>query len=164
MPLFTNHHGMLPTPSMRLSDWNREQGCRRQQIEDADRSLAIPGPRLTRVAPHSTTATQAKELLRTHVVPYLKARFAPDTAKSTPLPSAIPALLTPWAAATTALVSALPTEALFPLVDMWRLAVLDPAAAAWLAAAPGGGPVEVFSRTARDTLAQPTQDKGATTC
>jgi hypothetical protein len=43
---------------------------------------------------------------------------------------------------------------------MWRLAVLDPAAAAWLAAAPGAGPVGVFSRTARDALAQPTQDKG----
>ncbi|KAJ7366713.1 PPPDE putative peptidase domain-containing protein [Mycena albidolilacea] len=111
-------------------------------------------------APHSTTTTQAKEVLRTQVVPYLKARFAPDAAKSTPLPSATPVLLTPWAAATTALVSALSTEALFPLVDMWRLAVLDPAAAAWLAAAPGAGPVGVFSRTARDALAQPTQDKG----
>jgi len=93
------------------------------------------------------------------VVPYLKARFA-DPAKSTPLPSATPALLTPWATATTALVSALPTEALFPIVDMWRLAVLDPAAASWLATTPDAGPVSVLVRTARDALAQSTQDKG----
>ncbi|KAJ7311561.1 hypothetical protein DFH08DRAFT_1045583 [Mycena albidolilacea] len=89
----------------------------------------------------------------------LKACFAPDTAKSTPLPSATPVLLTPWAAATTTLVSALPTEVLFPLVDMWRLIVLDPAAVAWLAAGPGSGPVGVFSHTACDALAatQPSQ-------
>ncbi|KAJ7134501.1 PPPDE putative peptidase domain-containing protein [Mycena epipterygia] len=113
-------------------------------------------------APPSPTTAQAKEVLHGQVVPYLKARFAPATngAKSTSLPSATTALLVPWAAATTTLAGALPTDALFPLVDMWRLAVLDPAAATWLAAAPGAGPVGVLARTARDALAQPTQDKG----
>ncbi|KAJ7935498.1 PPPDE putative peptidase domain-containing protein [Mycena leptocephala] len=107
--------------------------------------------------PPSPATAQAKEVLRTQVVPYLKARFAE---KATPLPSATSALLTSWAAATTTLVGALPTEALFPLVDMWRLAALDPAAATWLAAAPGAGPVGLLARTAREVLAQPTQDKG----
>ncbi|KAJ7254321.1 PPPDE putative peptidase domain-containing protein [Mycena haematopus] len=113
-------------------------------------------------APPSPTTTQAKEVLRVQVVPYLKARFAPaaDAAKSKPLPSATPVLLTPWAAATTALIGALPTEALFPLVDMWRLAALDPSAATWLAAAPGAGPIGILTRTARDALSHPTQDKG----
>jgi hypothetical protein len=43
---------------------------------------------------------------------------------------------------------------------MWRLAALDPAAATWLAGAPGAGPVGLLARTAREVLAQPTQDKG----
>ncbi|KAJ6557338.1 PPPDE putative peptidase domain-containing protein [Mycena vulgaris] len=113
-------------------------------------------------APSSPTTAQAKEVLRVQVVPYLKGRFAPvaDAAKSTPLPSATAALLAPWAAATATLAAALKPDALFPLVDMWRLAVLDPAAGSWLAAAQGGGPVGVLARIARDALAQPTQDKG----
>ncbi|KAJ6508961.1 PPPDE putative peptidase domain-containing protein [Mycena sanguinolenta] len=110
----------------------------------------------------SPTTTQAKEVIRTQVVPYLKARFAPaaDATKSTPLMSANPTLLTMWAVATTALVGALPTEALFPLADMWRLGALDPSAATWLAAAPGAGPVGVLTHTARNALSQATQDKG----
>lgn len=115
-------------------------------------------------APASPASAQAKEVLRAQVVPYLKARFvlAPTAngAKATPLPSATPALLVPWAAATTTLAGALQPDALFPLVDMWRLAVLDPAAAAWVAAAPGAGPVGLLARIARDALAQPAQDKG----
>ncbi|KAJ7147552.1 PPPDE putative peptidase domain-containing protein [Mycena crocata] len=113
-------------------------------------------------APPSPTITQAKDVLRTLVVPYLKARFptGPDVSKSTPLQSATPGLLTSWTAATVALTGALPAESLFPLVDLWRLAVLDPAAAVWLASASGAGPVGVLARIARDALAQPTQDKG----
>ncbi|KAJ7175718.1 DUF862-domain-containing protein [Mycena filopes] len=110
-------------------------------------------------APTSSTILPAKELLRTQVVPYLKGRFAPAEAASQ-LPSATPMLLISWASATTKLVDALSTESLFPLVDMWRLAALDPAAATWLAAAPGAGPVGVFARTARDALDQATQGKG----
>ncbi|KAJ7043961.1 PPPDE putative peptidase domain-containing protein [Mycena alexandri] len=114
--------------------------------------------------PSPSTTVPAKELLRTQVIPYLKGRFAPvDPApgsKASPLPSATPMLLTSWASATTALLGALSTESLFPLVDMWRLALLDPAAATWLAAAPGAGPIGVLARIARDALAQSTQDKG----
>ncbi|KAJ7314342.1 Alpha/Beta hydrolase protein [Mycena albidolilacea] len=43
MPLFTNHHAVLSTPATRLSDCKGDQGRRRQRIEDADRSFAIPG-------------------------------------------------------------------------------------------------------------------------
>ncbi|KAJ7758548.1 PPPDE putative peptidase domain-containing protein [Mycena maculata] len=115
-------------------------------------------------APASPASAQAKEVLRAQVVPYLKARFAPapvaNGTKSTSLPSATPTLLVPWAAATTTLASTLQPDALFPLVDMWRLAVLDPAAATWLAAAPSAGPVGVLACIARDALSQATQDKG----
>ncbi|KAJ7212262.1 PPPDE putative peptidase domain-containing protein [Mycena pura] len=112
-------------------------------------------------APPTPSTAQAKEVLRSQVVPYLKARFVPSTpGTKTPPSSATTALLTPWAAATTALVGTLPTEALFPLVDMWRLAILDPATAAWLAATPGAGPVGVLAQKARLVLAQSAQDKG----
>ncbi|KAJ7644245.1 PPPDE putative peptidase domain-containing protein [Roridomyces roridus] len=105
----------------------------------------------------SSSSSQAKEILRAQVVPYLKSRFASETK---PLPSASPALLASWSAATNTLAGSLKPESLFPLVDMWRLAALDPAVTAWLAITPAAGPVGLFARTARDALAQPTQDKG----
>ncbi|KAK7002115.1 PPPDE putative peptidase domain-containing protein [Favolaschia claudopus] len=113
-------------------------------------------------APPSPATTQAKEILTSHVLPYLKARFAPaaGAGKPAPLPSASTLLLTQWTAATSTLVGALPTETLFPLVDMWRLAALDPVAASWLVSTPNAGPVGVLAGRARDALAQSTQDKG----
>ncbi|KAF7341449.1 hypothetical protein MVEN_01882100 [Mycena venus] len=111
--------------------------------------------------PPSTSISQAKEVLHAQVAPYLKARFAPaDPANPAPQPSATTALLTPWVAATTVLAEVLPIDALFPLVDIWRLAVLDPDAAAWLASSPGATQVGVLVRMARDALAEPTQNKG----
>ncbi|KAF7359750.1 PPPDE peptidase domain-containing protein 2 [Mycena venus] len=112
-------------------------------------------------APPSPTITEAKEVLHAQVAPYLKARFAPaDPAKSSPQPSAAAALLAPWAAATTVLVEVLPVDTLFPLVDIWRLAVLDPGTATWLASSPGVAPLGIIVRIARNALAEPTQDKG----
>ena len=83
----------------------------------------------------SQSKEQTKVVLSRTVLPYLKARFpSPPPIDAKALPSATPAILTSWTQATSALALALPVESLFPLVDMWRLAFLDPAVGSWLAA------------------------------
>ncbi|KAF7299157.1 hypothetical protein MIND_00864300 [Mycena indigotica] len=110
-------------------------------------------------APQSPHSTQAKEILRSQVVPFLKSKFGPDKPKAPP-PTNV-AFLTAWGAVTMTLVGALPKESLFPLVDMWRLAVLDPATATWLAGSPGAGPVGSIIKLAQETLESGAEDKGA---
>ncbi|KAG9005426.1 hypothetical protein FRB94_010905 [Tulasnella sp. JGI-2019a] len=70
------------------------------------------------------------------ILPFLKARFplasaiGKDKAHSTPpLP---PSLLQSFAKVTIALLDNLPPAELFPLVDLWRVAVLDDRIASWL--------------------------------
>lgn len=74
-----------------------------------------------------------KATLTQSVLPYLKSRFTP-TNKSSPLPSATFGTLSSWSAITGTLGNALRPTELFPLVDMWRLAFLDPAVGTWCAA------------------------------
>ncbi|KAG6834077.1 hypothetical protein H0H93_012113, partial [Arthromyces matolae] len=105
--------------------------------------------------PTSTTPTpsQVKQSLTTVVAPYLKSRFSsPPPSKP---PSATPAVLASWSQATTALSSILPAESLFPLVDLWRLALLDPAVGSWAATAPApSNPITIFINKATTTLQQ----------
>ncbi|KAI0688955.1 PPPDE putative peptidase domain-containing protein [Earliella scabrosa] len=87
-------------------------------------------------AANSRALQPAKQTLSTLVVPYLKSRFpdkiASAVATKKPTIPATPQMLTSWAAATASLVGSLPPSQLFPLVDMWRLAMLDEAVANWL--------------------------------
>lgn len=78
---------------------------------------------------------EINETLSQTVLPYLKSRFALAD-KSSPLPSASTNLLTTWASVTGTIADALPLAELFPLVDMWRLTFLDPAAGTWCSAIP----------------------------
>ena len=74
---------------------------------------------------------QVTQALGTMLI-YLKQR-APNGATSHV--TAQPAALTAWTSATSTLTSILPAEALFPLADLWRLVILDPAAGTWCASA-----------------------------
>ncbi|TFK39368.1 DUF862-domain-containing protein [Crucibulum laeve] len=110
-------------------------------------------------APWPSTQTQSqvqvKTALTSTVAPYLKARFA--TTPPTPLPSATPAILSTWAQATAALTLALPIESLFPLADMWRLALLDPAVGTWSAASPPSDPIALLLPKAVTALQNPSK-------
>ncbi|KAF8221391.1 DUF862-domain-containing protein [Tricholoma matsutake] len=97
--------------------------------------------------PSSTinSKAQVKQVLSGTVIPYLRARFALVTPQKQ-LPSATPAILTPWAQVTSVLTAALPPASLFPLVDLWRLALLDPAVGMWISSSSpsSSDPVKVF--------------------
>lgn len=77
----------------------------------------------------SQSQSQIKQTLSQAVLPYLKMNSPLSKSKS----RATPGLLVPWARVTTTLVDALQLSELFPLVDMWRLALLDPSASSWCA-------------------------------
>ncbi|KAH7913980.1 PPPDE putative peptidase domain-containing protein [Hygrophoropsis aurantiaca] len=72
----------------------------------------------------SLAKAETKQVLLQAVLPYFKARFA------TP-PRTVKAPLDRWTAVTSVLTSNLSTSELFPLVDLWRLALLDETASAW---------------------------------
>ena len=75
--------------------------------------------------------------LSKEVIPALKVRFSSNlTAKAGPSPSAT--ALTKWAGATRTLTTSLPAAQLFPLVDLWRLAITDSAVGSFCASAAGG--------------------------
>ena len=83
----------------------------------------------------------------------MKARFT--AASSTKLPSATPAILTSWSQVTSVISSALPVASLFPLFDLWRLALLDPAVGPWAASAlVASSPLSLFIDKATTTLQQ----------
>jgi hypothetical protein len=82
---------------------------------------------------------QVKQVLSGAVIPYLKSRFT-SVNQQKALPSASPAILTPWAQATSVLTAKLPPASLFPLVDLWRLALLDPAVGIWISSSSPSSP------------------------
>ncbi|KAF8073406.1 PPPDE putative peptidase domain-containing protein [Lyophyllum atratum] len=102
------------------------------------------------------TPAQVKQTLTETVAPYLKARFSKSPTTTSPkLPSATPALLTSWSQATSALTTALPTPSLFPLVDLWRLALLDPSVGNWSAPSSPSDPIHLFIDKATAALRDP---------
>jgi len=102
--------------------------------------------------------SQIKQTLSQAVLPYLKSKFAPANSK-TPLSSAAkasPGLLVPWARVTATLTDALSLAELFPLVDLWRLALLDPSVSSWCASIPinksSPDPIAIFLTKATSAL------------
>lgn len=97
------------------------------------------------------TQSQVKQTLSQAVLPFLK---APASASK---PKASAGLLVPWARVTATLADALQPAELFPLVDMWRLAIVDPSVSSWCASLPLNkntlDPVNIFLSMATSALA-----------
>lgn len=100
-------------------------------------------------------SSNIKQTLATVLIPALKARFPSASSKSKPGPSPSSAVLTQWADVTRSLVTTLPAAQLFPLVDLWRLAVLDAAVGAFCTAAAAGDPVQTLLVKGLATLGEP---------
>jgi desumoylating isopeptidase 1 len=90
---------------------------------------------------------QTKSIIVTKMIVHLKNRSANKNYKT---PPSMQGMFVGWAAATTTLVRELPLTQLFPLVDLWRLALLDPAVSTWAATLPpvAQDPIEVLSTKA----------------
>ena len=100
----------------------------------------------------NTTAAMSK--LSQSFPVYLKARFPADKGAQPPRNlSANAQLVASWADATRTLADALPPAQLFPLVDLWRLAILGGPIATWCSTAPSQtNPVHLFLGKAAEAL------------
>jgi hypothetical protein len=81
--------------------------------------------------PHTAAQSQSqvKQTLSQAVLPYLKLNNPLSKTKT----KATPGILVQWARVTATLTEVLQLVDLFPLVDMWRLALLDPSVSSWCA-------------------------------
>ncbi|RXW24882.1 hypothetical protein EST38_g925 [Candolleomyces aberdarensis] len=86
--------------------------------------------------------TQVKDALSTSVLPYLKSRYPQTPPKE--LPTATPLILETLSRASSTLAGALAVESLFPVVDIWRLCLLDPSVANWISGSPPLNPIAIF--------------------
>ena len=102
-------------------------------------------------------------MLTSRILPYLQGRAALISGKLKPAPGAPPDMLISWARSTATLSSALPIAQLFPLIDMWRLALLDPTVTTILSSlSPAHNPVFLLLERAQEALGESTPD-GVTT-
>ncbi|CCM04945.1 uncharacterized protein FIBRA_07142 [Fibroporia radiculosa] len=101
---------------------------------------------ITSASPSPATIA-AKDTLAHSFPLYLGARFPAADSKAAP-PKNMNAgahLLQTWADATCSIAKTLPAAKVFPLVDLWRLAVLDDSIGSWCATASSfTNPVEIF--------------------
>ncbi|KAF9778668.1 PPPDE putative peptidase domain-containing protein [Thelephora terrestris] len=74
-----------------------------------------------------------KDTIESGILPFLKLQISPP-GKSTVKPlSSLSPMLTKWAHASKSLTSALSTEQLFPVIDLWRIGFLSATVGTWVA-------------------------------
>ena len=81
-----------------------------------------------------------KDTIESTTLPFLKLQVLPSGKSTTKPLSLLAPMLTEWADASKTLISALPTERLFPVVDLWRIALLSTAVGTWVSGEPFGIP------------------------
>ena len=109
-----------------------------------------------------STPDEIKDTISKSFGPYLKARICiakgsstDGKATSAALVSSTPSMLNSWTVATSAIISVFPVDALFPLIDMWRVSFLDPATCLWACSGSGsrcGGLIDVITSRALEVL------------
>lgn len=102
----------------------------------------------------NSTRDQIKNTISESFAPYLKGRIS-AAKESTAGVLSMSSMLNSWSSATSVMIIVLPVDALFPLIDMWRLTFLDPAACSWASSASAsacGGFIQVIASRALDVL------------
>lgn len=81
---------------------------------------------------------RTKAALKSTIIPFIKARN--DSKLNTVVPpiSTVKKVCDDWFQVTASLASNLPSEQLFPVIDLWRVGIIDNSTAAWCAAASVG--------------------------
>jgi hypothetical protein len=84
--------------------------------------------------PHAASdKAEIKVIINDRIAPYLRARLVKGKVTERP---AAPTMLASWSEASTILINSAPVDNLFPVVDLWRLLVLDPITGTWAASQP----------------------------
>lgn len=106
---------------------------------------------------------QVKSTVSDVVTTYLKPRFALiGSTKNANVPPAKVDTLEAFSQATTAMAAVLPVESLFPVADLWRLAILDPSVCVWIVSHPLSNSKDPFEiLLPRTVLALDAPSKGA---
>lgn len=102
----------------------------------------------------NSTRYQIKNTISQSFAPYLKGRIS-AAKESTAGVSSTSSMLSSWSLATSVVIIVLPVDALFPLIDMWRLTFLDPATCLWASSASAsayGGLIQTIVSRALDVL------------
>ena len=102
----------------------------------------------------NSTRDQIKNTISESFAPYLKGRIS-AAKESTAGVLSMSSMLSSWSSATSVMIIVLPMDALFPLIDMWRLTFLDPAACSWASSASAsacGGFIQVIASRTLDVL------------
>jgi desumoylating isopeptidase 1 len=73
-----------------------------------------------------------KDTIESATLPFLKLQILPSGKSAVKPLSALAPMLTEWTEASKTLISTLPTEQLFPLVDLWRIGLLSPTVGIWV--------------------------------
>lgn len=85
-------------------------------------------------SPSSLSKEKIKNDLNAAIIPFLRSRFDPKLKTGTPSDTATSNVCTKWRTVTEALLQILPIDQLFPLIDLWRLGLLDKPISLWCAA------------------------------
>lgn len=85
--------------------------------------------------------SELKKTVTSSMITALSARFV---AKSTKQSITSGSACESWTRMTATLLQALPSSELFPLIDLWRLAILDDKVSAWCTANPASNPVHMI--------------------
>ncbi|EJC97999.1 DUF862-domain-containing protein [Fomitiporia mediterranea MF3/22] len=80
-----------------------------------------------------TEKERAKKVLSSSVIPFLKTRTDAKLKNSVPSLASTKKVCEDWTTISTGLVKALPQAQLFPLVDLWRIGLLDNSISSWCA-------------------------------
>lgn len=73
-----------------------------------------------------------KDTIESATLPFLRLQILPSGKTIVKPPSSLAPMLTEWTNASKTLIFALPTEQLFPVVDLWRIGLLDPTVGTWV--------------------------------
>ena len=73
-----------------------------------------------------------KDTIESTTLPFLKLQILPSGKSTVKSASSLAPMLTGWTSASNVLISALPIEQLFPIVDLWRLGFLSTTVGTWV--------------------------------
>jgi hypothetical protein len=127
-------HKLLPLPSIQVIS---PSPILYQTSPNYSALLSKLSELLATIPSPSSDTSEILPFLRIQLVPFLETKTFPST-------TTLDTLLSTFLAHTSTLFSVLPTESLFPLLDLWRIACLHPQTSSYLSLLPPSAPFHLF--------------------